>query len=578
MKRYPQPYWLLLLAILLFAELVVITNGQSFTEVFGGFAVWTFVLLVMALACLLTFYLCRWHGVRRTFFVFGCIALVVTLFYAEEDVRGWHAWYKFQQQAMAAGEKLDFASVIPPPVPANQNFALSPIVVSSYAAQLDTNGRAISPPLTNVVNRLAMNIYRNQDWPHSTTNGYWPQGTVTDLKAWQHYFATPPTNSVTNEFPVPSQPPSAAAAVLFGLGNFDAAIEELRAAAQLPQSRFPINYDAQPPYSALIPHLSPLKRCCQVLQLRALAELETGHPDQAVADIQLAFRVMDATRSEPLLISHLVRLAQFSLTLQPIFEGLARHQWSATQLMALETSLARQDFLADCQLALRSERNAALTTIDYLRQKTSDSKFMTVLIEPPILLDDENEGGINWTVILATTCYELAPAGWYWLNQSFIGELYQQWDLRICDPEKQLVSPALAKQADEALESELVSWRPWNCFATFLMPAVTASEIKFAFAQNAVDLARIACALERYRLANGTYPDSLFQLSPQFIAALPHDLITGQPLNYRLTHDGRFLLYSVGWNEVDDGGKVGLKSSGYFDIKTGDWLWQYPKI
>ena len=109
------------------------------------------------------------------------------------------------------------------------------------------------------------------------------------------------------------------------------------------------------------------------------------------------------------------------------------------------------------------------------------------------------------------------------------------------------------------------------------MPAVTASEIKFAFAQNSVGLARIACALERYRLANGMYPDSLAQLSPQFLQAIPHDLITGQPLKCRLTHDGRFLLYSVGWNEVDDGGKVGLKSSGYFDIKTGDWLWQYPK-
>jgi type II secretory pathway pseudopilin PulG len=108
------------------------------------------------------------------------------------------------------------------------------------------------------------------------------------------------------------------------------------------------------------------------------------------------------------------------------------------------------------------------------------------------------------------------------------------------------------------------------------MPAVAGCTEKFARAQNSVDMARIACALERYRLANGQLPDTLNALTPGFIAKLPHDVINGQALKYRRTADGQFVLYSVGWNETDDGGNVELTKSGSPDNKKGDWVWRYP--
>jgi hypothetical protein len=39
---------------------------------------------------------------------------------------------------------------------------------------------------------------------------------------------------------------------------------------------------------------------------------------------------------------------------------------------------------------------------------------------------------------------------------------------------------------------------------------------------------------------------------------LPKDAITGESYRYRRTDDGQFVLYSVGWNEKDDG--VALRS------------------
>jgi hypothetical protein len=66
---------------------------------------------------------------------------------------------------------------------------------------------------------------------------------------------------------------------------------------------------------------------------------------------------------------------------------------------------------------------------------------------------------------------------------------------------------------------------------------------------------------------------------PQFIAAVPHDVIGGKPLKYRREPDGRFILYSVGWNETDDGGVrvFGNGTTPALDLSQGDWVWQYPK-
>jgi len=99
---------------------------------------------------------------------------------------------------------------------------------------------------------------------------------------------------------------------------------------------------------------------------------------------------------------------------------------------------------------------------------------------------------------------------------------------------------------------------------------------KFACAQASVDLARVAIALERYRLAHGDFPESLEALAPQFMDKIPHDIIGGQPLHYRREANGQFVLYSVGWNETDDGGMVGLTKSGAVDMNKGDWVWRYP--
>jgi hypothetical protein len=79
-------------------------------------------------------------------------------------------------------------------------------------------------------------------------------------------------------------------------------------------------------------------------------------------------------------------------------------------------------------------------------------------------------------------------------------------------------------------------------------------------------------ALERYWARHARYPESLEALVPQFLPAVPIDRITGDALKYRLV-DGRPLLYSVGADRDDDGGRpfVGRANGArYFEAARWD--------
>ncbi len=565
--------WLVLMiaAIIIFAIGILII-GKPFTEP-EDFGV-VLISGVVSASILLGLWLfirrlyC-WRNFKRFLFGCACFATLVALFYAEEDWRGWHAWQKFKHEWEAKGERFDRASVIPPMVPDDQNFALTPIVASCYLRVLDKNGHPIWPANTNVVDRLEMNIYRDSDdsknWP---TNGNWQKGKPTDLKGWQQYYRNPPKSNSgfanTNEFPVALQPQSPAEDVLLALSKYDSAIEELRQASKLPYSRFPLNYDSENPGYILLPHLATLKRCTQVLQLRAITELQNGQSDEALADVKLMLRLSDSMRTEPILISHLVRIAILQMMLQPVWEGLTEHKWSDAQLAELDLELAKLDFLAGYSVAMRGELVLCQGGIfDYLRRHPE---------QLPDIFGENNSS----PPALARTVSRLIPNGWIYQNQLRCARPMVELYLSLSDVNRRIISPTAIRHVDTVVEADNGYLSPYNFVAKMLMPALGAAANRFAYTQESADLARVAIALEHYRIAHGEYPKSLDTLAPQFIAKIPHDIIGGQPLYYRRTSDGQFVLYSVGWNETDDGGVVGLKENGSLDRDTGDWVWRYP--
>ena len=83
----------------------------------------------------------------------------------------------------------------------------------------------------------------------------------------------------------------------------------------------------------------------------------------------------------------------------------------------------------------------------------------------------------------------------------------------------------------------------------------------FISVQNAADRCaqeqrnlHLAFALAAYQRDQGHYPAKLAELCPKYLKDVPGDLFSGKPLIYRLVDQG-YLLYSVGVNGVDDGGR-----------------------
>src|SRR5262249_47715700 len=70
--------------------------------------------------------------------------------------------------------------------------------------------------------------------------------------------------------------------------------------------------------------------------------------------------------------------------------------------------------------------------------------------------------------------------------------------------------------------------------------------------------ARLRCALvalaaERHRRQHAAWPQSLADLVPTYLQAVPLDPFDGQPLRFRRTDAGA-VVYSVGEDGRDDGG------------------------
>lgn len=515
-------------------------------------------------------WLCSWKNFRRFLFVCACLATLIALAYAEEDWRGWYDLQKFKHHWEAKGEKFDWQSVVPAPVPDDQNFAMAPIWVESMKAILGPQnsprwfGSYAEDGRTNFVNRLNIPAPQQEDdWP-TNVNGNWQKATLTDLKPCQDFFRTLATR--TNLFPVTSQPQTPAQDVLLALSKYDSTVEELRQAGERPDSRFPLDYNREDVWAILLPHLAVLKRCSQFLELRAVAELQNGQSDKALDDVKLSLRLIDLIHTEPFFISHLVRIAMLQITLQPIYEGLAEHQWSEAQLAELDSELAKLDFLADYQLALRGERGCEIHAVEYLQHR--DRLHLNEIT------GDNLNGPLSFIPLLI---YYSLPSGWFCQNELRICRFYETQYLPLVDETNRTVSPSAVRAAGFARRRESRHRTPENILELMLSPDFSAAVQKFAYAQESVDLARVAVALERYRMAMGMYPESLDALSPRFMDEIPHDIIGGQPLHYERTNDGQFILYSVGWNGRDDGGVVVFRKGGkVVDTDQGDWVWRYP--
>jgi hypothetical protein len=113
-------------------------------------------------------------------------------------------------------------------------------------------------------------------------------------------------------------------------------------------------------------------------------------------------------------------------------------------------------------------------------------------------------------------------------------------------------------------------------FVVLAMPAVF--KIANACQRSRADLrcAIAALAVERYRLVHGHWPETLEQLIPKFLAEVSVDPYDRKPLRFKRLDDG-VLIYSLGPDQEDDGGKIDRKKYSTPGSDLGFRLWNVDR-
>jgi len=374
-----------------------------------------------------------------------------------------------------------------------------------------------------------------------------------------YYFQVDPAGS--NAFRVSLKSPVCAAADYLALSQPAVPdLDLLRKALERPYARMDSDY--QRPFEHPVPNFVRLRTVAQMLSQRAQSCLLLGQPEAAWHELALVrdmSRILEAKPASgcPTLVEAMIDVAICGLYTQMIADGLRLQAWREPELAAMQKQLADINLLPRVRAAFNAERAAVGRTLEISSRAELKKLFFFGPNQPGLW-----ERLKNPAYMLIT----FAPRGWTYQNMCADARLDQMIIDGIDLPNNQVL-PRKTEDMAKMRETTLSTSSPYTFLAAMALPNFMKAVQTLARNQTLANEAFLACGLERYRLAHGQYPDTLEALVPQFAEKLPHDLIGGQPLKYHRTADGRFVLYSVGWNEKDDGGVPGKS------VAEGDWVW-----
>lgn len=314
----------------------------------------------------------------------------------------------------------------------------------------------------------------------------------------------------------------------------------------LPPSRDPARQDLV--LWALLPAIGDARNAVKFLAFDAHVAAASGDSPRVVASIHDIIRIAQQLEREHGLLSDLVAIACGNLAASTINEIVEQRSielsdqqldqlmqllWNdATQAAAIDFSherMSQQDFLQ--RIYTNDGRGSGRITPDAFKAIAMISDDTTSVVPEPlfpilaVLIADRAEvsaafdEGIRLAELIAQSPADHYPAWNARGNALRHPALIDTFRFAI----PRIMEPALAKAAQTQIQ---------------------------AHTRLRATAARLA--LERHRLAEGRYPDTLAALVPTYLPELPQDPFNpGHPIKY-LLRDGRPVLYSVGSNGLDD--------------------------
>jgi hypothetical protein len=565
----------------------------------------------------------RWRILRRGLLGAAVLLTLIATFYTEESWRGKRAWENCKRELEAKGVKMDWADSIPAPVPDDQNFFAAPEMQKLFVGRgaMELRGRIYDvlnsnrPPARVAVAAVAIGLPGTIPPPGLVVLAFGEPRAKTEVgrliqeavgpscigplglpyvlrrpeeiqpaKIFLQCPTAPTAKELEQFLPTslisewsmyagdkekvqvdPAGPgayqvtipwPTTTADCLAWNASLEGEFTMIRKALQRPYAR--MRGDNENPDPDFLPTFELVPTIARRLAAMAQCHLLQGQPEEALDDLTLLHDLSRVPESQPStrwsLVSILIHETVTAVYTSVIADGLRSHVWREPQLVALRQQLKQINFLPD----LRQDTLAGPARMSHYFETITPSQLGELALGFPSYSYPYTTN--SWTRLKSSLAGHFFPRGWVYQNLVQLANTCQILGDSI-DPSGQMVFPRKVDAAGVMARSHV--WL-YAFVAIRSMPSRVRPFLTTAKVQTQVHEALIACALERCRLEHKAYPETLDALVPQFLDKIPPDLIGGQPLHYRRADDGKFVLYSVGWNETDDGGKP---------ASDDDWVW-----
>lgn len=495
---------------------------------------------------------------KKTIFSGTAIFLAIlislgVLVIAHENWSGAREWKRVQEKLIAGGVELSPEKLLREMPEPEQNFASLPLIHALTDFEEDDEGNLIfrNPELVEQYRSIRLPEETKSDLRFKPSPN-WQHDKRADLTALAKIMRQSPAFSISSD--------SDAEAVLEGFGRFDEELNTLEEAAKRPEAvlSFTMKKSFPENVGTPLPYMMDFIEHQKLLLFRAVASLETEDREKARETLLIMRQTARTAGSPPLLIAHLVKNATLHLYLTAVWHGLDDNSWGGEELKWIENELADlpEEHLYELERVMTFEMCAMLiASCDFL--KTAGARGGDIF---PIV----GTGSPGKAKLLLP----LIPAGLWDHNKAFGAEIFYD-DAILPAREKRVAKPNLE------LKKLGKSKNPRRIVPMLIIPETEKFLINSFGAAMSLELARVACTVERYKIDRGTYPADLEKLVPEYIDSIPVDLFSENhsPIRYRI--DGnRYRIYSVGTNGTDEGGKVVFK--GWRSVlEEGDWVWGY---
>jgi len=487
---------------------------------------------------------------RRTAWACAWTLSAIALFYAFENWRGARAWKAYQAELRTLGEPLSIPELLPPRPPDDLNVALGPAFAPLFVFEKTWNElqkreiytEASSPERTALLEpRLPEAKFQAPDYATGT-----PANLAGLRAALEQSAPTPPSSNAASD----------GTRILELLRPATPIYTKVNQSLSRPHIYWPIPWEEG--FFAPLPQMNAVMSYARRFHLRSLAHLDAGHAPSAFEDWKTIQHLSRLMQAEPtLLINHLVSITVDQISLQVLWQGLHTGQWSEAQLQEARQLLAGKNLAHSCQQAFRAERAGFLNSII----RRHDLRTIEGLVEKPHRVLP----GLDQLFFM------VRPAGWQNLERLEYARFIQNRILTQADPKNSKFHTRQAHENEEWIkaQSSSLSWRVRFPLVSLSLPALGGVHLNTARAQTALRQAALACALELHRRRHGSFPQQLNELDMD--PCHLQDPVGEGALIYRREPNGGYLLYSLGWNQTDDGGAYDPKKR-----KEGDWPWRMP--